>query len=248
MSQENVEIVRLMNAAFNRGDLDTAFGFYEPTAIWHSRPDEPDTGDYHGLAAIREMARMWQGMFEDFQFELEGYVEARDCVVTSGWLCGAGPRERRGGTRALRLGLSGCATASFLKSGSTATEPKPSKLWGCRSSRRPAVFASVATAVGVAEGWEDEVVMYDRFAAAASNCASRSSTATAPLGRRSPAYRRVPTTTRYSCSKRARSGVPRFHSSQKALRAASSSPSRPSFSAFARATIVGPYLDLKCSP
>lgn len=90
MSQENVEIVRLMNAAFNRGDLDTAFGFYEPTAIWHSRPDEPDTGDYHGLAAIREMAAMWQGMFEGFQFELEGYVEVRDCVVTSGWLCGRG--------------------------------------------------------------------------------------------------------------------------------------------------------------
>jgi hypothetical protein len=30
MSQENVEIVRLMNAAFNRGDLDEAFGFYGP--------------------------------------------------------------------------------------------------------------------------------------------------------------------------------------------------------------------------
>ncbi len=78
MSQENVEVVRLMNAAFNRGDLDEAFGFYEPTAIWHSRSDEPDTGDYHGLEAIREMARMWQGMFAEFEFELEDYVDAGD--------------------------------------------------------------------------------------------------------------------------------------------------------------------------
>jgi len=85
-----MEIVRLMNAAFNRGDLDGAFGFYEPTAIWHSRRDEPDTGDYHGLEAIREMARMWQGMFAEFEFELEDYVDAGDLVVTSGWLCGRG--------------------------------------------------------------------------------------------------------------------------------------------------------------
>ena len=90
MSQENVEVVRLMNAAFNRGDLHEAFGFYEPTAIWHSRSDEPDTGDYHGLQAIREMARMWQGMFAEFEFELEEYVDAGDLVVTSGWLCGRG--------------------------------------------------------------------------------------------------------------------------------------------------------------
>ena len=42
MSQENVEIVRLMNAAFNCGDLYEAFGFYHPAAIWRSRRDEPD--------------------------------------------------------------------------------------------------------------------------------------------------------------------------------------------------------------
>ncbi len=42
MSQESVEIVRLMNAAFNCGDLYEAFGFYHPAAIWRSRRDEPD--------------------------------------------------------------------------------------------------------------------------------------------------------------------------------------------------------------
>lgn len=42
MSQESVEIVRLMNAAFNCGDLYEAFGFYHPAAIWRSLRDEPD--------------------------------------------------------------------------------------------------------------------------------------------------------------------------------------------------------------
>ena len=90
MSQDNIEVDPRMNAAFNRGDLDEAYGFYEPTAIWHSRADEPDTGDYHGLAAIREMAEMWRGMFEQFEFKLEDYVDGDDWVVTSGWLCGRG--------------------------------------------------------------------------------------------------------------------------------------------------------------
>ena len=90
MSQENVEIVRRMNAAFNRGDLDEAFGFYDPAAVWHSRSDEPDTGDYHGLDAIRQMAAMWVAMFDQFQFDLEDYLDAGDRVVTSGWLCGRG--------------------------------------------------------------------------------------------------------------------------------------------------------------
>ena len=61
-------------------------------------------------------------------------------------------------------------------------------------------------------------------------------------------HARVPTATRYSCSKRASSGVPRFHSSQKSFITWSNSASRPSVAAFLRATIVGPYRSLKCSP
>jgi ketosteroid isomerase-like protein len=90
MSQENVEIVRRMNAAFNSGDLDAAFDFYDPAAIWHSRTDEPDTGVHHGRDAIREMADMWRGMFDDFQIHLDECVEALDCVVTCGWVAGRG--------------------------------------------------------------------------------------------------------------------------------------------------------------
>ena len=136
MSQEDIEVVRRMNAAFNRGDLDEAYGFYEPTAVWHSRADEPDTGDYHGLDAIREMAMMWVGMFDEFRFDLEDYVDGGDCVVTSGWLCGRG-RESGAEVRRRMPGLSVCAGASSPKSGSTATTPRPSKPLGCRSRALP---------------------------------------------------------------------------------------------------------------
>ena len=90
MSQLNVDVVRQMNAAFNRGDVDAAFEFYRPDCLWHSRSDEPDTGDYRGRDEIRAMAGMWQEMFDDFQIELDRYEDVRDCVVLSGWVRGRG--------------------------------------------------------------------------------------------------------------------------------------------------------------
>lgn len=90
MASANVEIVRRSNAAANRGDLDEAFGCYAPDAVWHSRADEPDTGVYRGLDAIREQARTWATMLDDLRFELADYVDAGDRVVASGDMCGRG--------------------------------------------------------------------------------------------------------------------------------------------------------------
>ncbi len=80
-----------------------------------------------------------------------------------------------------------------------------------------------------------------------SHCRSHRWTAS-PLAAQPHAHARVPATTRYSCSKRACSGVPRFHSSQKEFSASTNSASWPFLCAFAWAVIVGPYFALKCSP
>lgn len=69
-----------------------------------------------------------------------------------------------------------------------------------------------------------------------------------PVAAQPRRHARVPTASRYSFSKRACSAVPRFHSSQKRSSASSNSASRPVLDAFARATMVGPYRALKCSP
>jgi ketosteroid isomerase-like protein len=90
MSRENVEIVRRSNAAANRGDLDAAFACYAEAAVWHSRSDEPDTGSYRGLDAIRAQAGTWASMLDDLRFELDDYVDAGEHVIASGWMCGRG--------------------------------------------------------------------------------------------------------------------------------------------------------------
>jgi ketosteroid isomerase-like protein len=92
MSQEYIDLARGAIARVNRGGEDDALldEFFAPDAVWHSRADEPDTGVYRGREAIREMIRMWQGVFEDVRFEIEEFIDAGDTVVEPGWLCGRG--------------------------------------------------------------------------------------------------------------------------------------------------------------
>jgi ketosteroid isomerase-like protein len=73
---------------FNRGGEDDTVldGLYDAEAVFHSRADEPDTGIYRGREAIREMMRMWRDTFEDFQFQVDEYIDAGDTLIMPGWI------------------------------------------------------------------------------------------------------------------------------------------------------------------
>ena len=77
MSQENVEAVRRVVAAFERsGDLE---GFLEVCAediIWDvSRSDFPDKGIYHGVEGERKWMRGLEDAFEGLVFEFEEIID-----------------------------------------------------------------------------------------------------------------------------------------------------------------------------
>jgi uncharacterized protein len=91
MSQENLDTIREVFDRFNRADDDRGIDdLFDPAAVWHSRADEPDTGVYRGAETIKEMIRMWRGMFEDFRAEPQEFIDAGEFVVVPGWLCGRG--------------------------------------------------------------------------------------------------------------------------------------------------------------
>ena len=77
MSQENVEIVRNMAAAFNRGDLDT---WYEGLAddIDHRAVEGAldDRGPIHGKDALRAYVEDWVSLFDDFRSEPVELIDA----------------------------------------------------------------------------------------------------------------------------------------------------------------------------
>ena len=86
MSQENVEIVRGIIDAHERGDAEAVFSKYDPEIEWHlstvfARASEFEPV-YYGHDGIRTFWRTWFSAWEKASFEYEEFIDAGDSVVT----------------------------------------------------------------------------------------------------------------------------------------------------------------------
>ena len=84
MSQENVEIVRRANEAWNRNDFDAWIQYFDPEVQWSALLEE-----FGGHAGIRQA---WQSFKVDLQLEAR-YDDIRDLgdsVLVLGELIGTG--------------------------------------------------------------------------------------------------------------------------------------------------------------
>jgi ketosteroid isomerase-like protein len=82
MSQENVEVVRRANAAFNRGDYEGAAESFHPEVEFRDlahAADAPQT--LKGTQALLSLLSEWRESFDDFRAEISEYIEAGDHVV-----------------------------------------------------------------------------------------------------------------------------------------------------------------------
>ena len=58
MSEENVEVVRELNEAFNRRDLDAFVALLSPDVVWEVNPELPGLREvYRGRAEVRDLVR-----------------------------------------------------------------------------------------------------------------------------------------------------------------------------------------------
>ena len=81
MSDENVEVIRLMWDAFLEGDIQTALAFYDPDVEWDGT-NLPDGRVGHGHEAILDHIRRWAEQWEDWTVEVERIIDAgNDHVV-----------------------------------------------------------------------------------------------------------------------------------------------------------------------
>jgi ketosteroid isomerase-like protein len=98
MSEQNLELVRASWDAWNRGDMDALFEFYDPEVEWDmSHSYVPDMGVFHGHEGIREFFREWRAFFAEYWAEPEDFVGGDDAVVV---------RVRQGGRgRASTVGV-----------------------------------------------------------------------------------------------------------------------------------------------
>jgi len=85
MSQENVEVVRQIFAAFNRRDWAAWESHHYPDVVWCDPPELPDAGVHHGVGAIR---RFFDELFEtgdEWRVEVDGVDSVgQDLVLMRG--------------------------------------------------------------------------------------------------------------------------------------------------------------------
>src|SRR5919106_1537949 len=82
MSQENVELVKAMITAAQRGDWDAAMEAFDPN-VELDQSRMPDGGTYTGSRGVWTFYEKWFGSWEEFRFESEGVIPAPDGRVIS---------------------------------------------------------------------------------------------------------------------------------------------------------------------
>ena len=82
MSQENVEGVRAVFEAWERGGVDAVAEFWDPEFDWRAAEGAlDDVGVMRGVDAMRAYMNDWLDNFDDVHFEAEELIDAGDQVV-----------------------------------------------------------------------------------------------------------------------------------------------------------------------
>src|SRR5687768_14301858 len=83
MSEENVEVVRSLFAAFGQG-LDAAAEYWDPEIDWRAIEGAPDdVGIMHGRDALRHYYEQWYETFDGIRAEPDELTDAGDQVVAA---------------------------------------------------------------------------------------------------------------------------------------------------------------------
>ena len=76
MSQENVEILRRADEAFQRGDLSTALADVDESVEASRIAPAPDVKAYHGRQGMTQMLLDWVEGFDEWAMTAEEYIDA----------------------------------------------------------------------------------------------------------------------------------------------------------------------------
>jgi uncharacterized protein len=81
MSRENVEVVRRVYEALNRGDEDAVYELAHPEIVYHTWAEAPEVGIYQGREAVRRYQDSLFAAFEEMKMEPRRFIEAGELVV-----------------------------------------------------------------------------------------------------------------------------------------------------------------------
>ena len=81
MSEENVEIVRQVAAAFAEKGTEGTIPFFTEDNVIYSIPEWPDDSEYRGHDGLRRLSRQWTENFDDFGLDLHELHDGGETVV-----------------------------------------------------------------------------------------------------------------------------------------------------------------------
>jgi ketosteroid isomerase-like protein len=90
MSQEHLDAVRAVYAAWGRGDFQGAPNIYDPIAVLVQGQGFPDTGAHLGIDGIRKYMRGFLEAWEHITIDAEELIEAGDTVIAAVYQRGIG--------------------------------------------------------------------------------------------------------------------------------------------------------------
>ena len=77
MSKENVEVVRELYEAFNRGELDAYLWMLDPDFVWQGPQEISDlAGTYRGAEGVRRYLSELMEVFNDYRMVPEEFIDA----------------------------------------------------------------------------------------------------------------------------------------------------------------------------
>jgi ketosteroid isomerase-like protein len=82
MSQENIEVVRRANAAFNSGNATAFVEVWAPDAELQDLANAPDQASVvRGRDAIQALEKLWTAAFDEFSADIQECIDAGDFVI-----------------------------------------------------------------------------------------------------------------------------------------------------------------------
>jgi ketosteroid isomerase-like protein len=88
VSEANVERIKEVEAAFNRGDLDAMVGYLAPDAEWELSENNPAARTLHGREEILAYLEDWRDTVRGLFYRGTRYIDAGNAVVQVGTMTG----------------------------------------------------------------------------------------------------------------------------------------------------------------
>jgi ketosteroid isomerase-like protein len=83
MSQENVETMRRMLAAWETGRFDEALTYFDPDIVWEQQV-MPEGWVTHGTDEMQRVLRAWLGTWTEYSATFDEYIDSGERVIVVG--------------------------------------------------------------------------------------------------------------------------------------------------------------------